>query len=243
MSDGGDLGSREWRENTFSGPPARDPRGRSRPTQRYLVKRPDGRTEVSEGGNEATARTILMVAENAGIVTRYKFQPFFVGREVPDILFELADGRTFVVEVKSARFLTTERVQKCLSLERSIRKGGMQYLLWTDEWPLGRATTNRARQLRRYGTSRFAHEETASLTKAIATGALTVGALRSRGIYSDVIHFCAWHGFVHFNMFEEFTDETVVGADVSLNQFRTILSARVASQSWWHSLPGSCDID
>lgn len=50
------MGSRSWVTEVFNSPPAREVKGRSRPTQRYVARDDAGQISYAEGGNTAVAR-------------------------------------------------------------------------------------------------------------------------------------------------------------------------------------------
>ena len=77
MRKGNSLGSPQWLEDVFISGPARDPNGRSRPTQRYLTRMDDEGVSVAEGGNTAIARSLLTTMRNAGLV-RSSWQCFAI---------------------------------------------------------------------------------------------------------------------------------------------------------------------
>lgn len=239
-----EIGTDRWAQEVFSTPPVRDPRGRSRPTQRYLVLAHD-RPEVlvGEGGNEANARTLLTAAVIAGAVRRFKFQPFrlhpaeFGLDATPDILFESSEKKRYVVEVKSKKYLTTKVIEKCKRVEEVVNKHSMTYLLWTDSWPLGPATWRLLRKLRRCGTGRVPESAMRAISEAVEAKPLTLKQLQEHGHNHEVLLAAVWHGLVHINLFEEFNHATLVSSDIRTRKFDTTLSARVDAQVWWDQIP------
>lgn len=247
------FGSPRWVDLVFESGPSRDPRGRSRATQRYVTLHPGcraplGRGEplVAEGGSESISRSLLTTMILAGFVKRFKLQPFrmhpaeFGGLDAyPDILFECADSRLYVVEAKSMRFLTNARLEKCRSVERHVNASEMRYLLWTDAWPLSPMVWQLLRNVRRLGTSEVDPRSIEELVNEIAKGSKTVAELRSLGHYTDALRCATWRGLVHFNLFKEFNDDTLVSCNVGDRHFGSLLSARVDAQSWWDTVPRS----
>lgn len=239
------LGSGKWVEQVFSEGPARSVQGRSRPTQRYLTSDHRGQMVVAEGGGASIARSLLEAMQNAGIVTRFKLEPFTLTRKehgvdaTPDSLFQTVDGETFVVEVKSSRFLTAEKIEKCIEVQAALANSGMKYLLWTDTSPLPPAFWRLLREMRRLGNSALSQESIEKVIHAISEGPKTVEELRHVGIYRDTILAAAWHGVAHFNLHSEFGDKTMVSNDVHARQFPRFLKSTIRNHVWWSGLPQS----
>ena len=124
------IGSPDWIEHVRTTPPVRDPRGRSRPTQRWnphveALERESG----LEGGNELTCALLLEILHAAGLVTWFKEQPFKLNQEshgvdaTPDFMFQWKNGALYVPEVKSARFVTSEVEAECAAISAVLAKG------------------------------------------------------------------------------------------------------------------------
>lgn len=239
------LGSKKWIENVFLEEPARVVQGRSRPTQRYLTTDRSGHVLFAEGGGASIARSLLETMSNAGVVRRFKLEPFTLTREdhgidaTPDNLFQTFNDETFVVEVKSSRFLTAEKIEKCLQVQTALAPSGMKYLLWTDTSPLPPALWQLLREMRRLGFSALPRESVEKVIQAISEGPKTVGELRQLGIYRDVLLAAAWHGAAHFNLNNQFSEATIVSSDVNARQFVRLLQSTLKNQRWWSGLPQS----
>lgn len=239
------LGSGKWLELVFSEGPARSVQGRSRPTQRYLTDDYRGQLVIAEGGGASIARSLLEVMQNTGIVTRFKLEPFTLTLKehgvdaTPDSLFQTADGETFVIEVKSSRFLTAEKIEKCVQVQAALANSGMKYLLWTDTSPLPPVLWRLLREMRRLGFTAVPRESVEKVLAAISERPMTVEELRQMGIYRDSILAAAWHGVAHFNLHREFDDKTMVSRDVNARQFSRFLKSTIKTHVWWSGLPQS----
>jgi len=200
---------------------------------------------IAEGGGAAIARSILETMKNAGVVTRFKLEPFKMTRAThgvdatPDILFQTLTGGTFVVEVKSARFLTAEKIKKCQEVEAALAGSGMSYLLWTDRSPTPPALWRLVREMRRLGFSAVPSESIKNVIDTIREQPRSVAELRQLGIYRDAILCSAWHGAAHFNLHTEFCDKTMVSKDVSERQFSRHLKCSIKNHVWWDNMPKS----
>lgn len=243
----GQIGSVEWLNRVFGSPAARDVRGRSRPTQRFLANDLQQRPEVAEGGNTATARTFLTASINAGLVARLKLEPFALTEPehgvdaVPDCIFQTPDSQAYVLETKSAKYLIREKLEKCRLVERTVTDAGLKYLLWTDAWPLTPAFTRNMRNIRRCGTSDIDPELISRISARLLDGPTTIGELRTQGLYVDCVRAAYWEGKVHFDASSELVDDSVVSADKTARGFVQLLSASVETHSWWGKLASTTD--
>lgn len=233
------MGSKPWVESVFKSPPARGVKGRSRPTQRYVTT-VDGMPSYAEGGNTAVARNLLHTMRNAGLVSRFKLEPFKleVGdlMTFPDVMFQTSDGQVYVVEVKSYRYLTTERLEKCLQTEKVINASGMKFLLWTDRWPLNRHCWGLTRRLKMMGAADITKPELQYAEELVKAQKLTMDQFASLGVYDHVVMAAAWFGRLHFNLFSPMNGETTVSSSVSDRRFEPALTANVGQQTFWKNL-------
>jgi hypothetical protein len=237
------FGSESWLEKVFSGSDAREVWGRSRPTQRYAIAGMNGKPVYAEGGNESTARALMVMGKNSGTVKRWKFQPFnmtaaeFGVEAVPDLIFQLYDERAFVVEARSARFQTPEKLRKAQQVEAAINATGtLKYLYWTDAWPLTPSTTSLVREMRRCGTSDIPKHLIAQLQELLESGPKTLFELREMVCFRDVVMAAVWHGKAHLDMFSPVTDLTLVTPTPETRRFQELLHLGAAAQTWWSSL-------
>lgn len=238
------FGSRDWIEKVYAGEAVRKVAGRSRPTQRYVIAGEDRKPIYAEGGNESTARSLMILGVNRGHIKRWLFQPFALSKAihgvdaVPDVIFEDQSEWNFVVEARSARFQTAAKLEKAVSIERVINATGrMTYLYWTDAWPLNPTTSKLVRELRRCGTSNVPRGEIEKIESVLKTeGPQTFAQLRSKGSYRDVVMAAVWHGRVDIDLLSAVTDQSVVSLDVKTRRFHELLTARVGGQTWWTSL-------
>jgi hypothetical protein len=237
------FGSAKWVESVFSSPDARKVWGRSRPTQRYAIAGADRAPIFAEGGNEATARALMILGTKTGQIKRWKFQPFALTKDfhgikgVPDLMFEMHDSKLFVSEPRSSRFLTHERLEKALKIESVINETGrMRYLFWTDAWPLVPATTRLVHELRRCGTSAIPRSSIEGLQTLLESGSKTFFELRERNCFRDIVMAAVWHGKAHINLFEPVTDSTIVSKNVATRRFENTLCAPVSAQTVWHQM-------
>lgn len=238
------LGSSAWVEQTFNCGPTRDPRGRSRPTQRYITNGNGFDTSpiVAEGGNTATARSLLTVMMNLGLVRRIKLEPFELTQgehgvdAVPDAIFEHADRRIFVLENKSSAYFIEAKRQQCQQIERVMSEAGLTYVFWTDAWPLNRPTTRLMKSLRRCGYSAVPDAQLEALRATLDRRNTTIAELRTLSVYREAVMHEVWHGRACINLFADLSDDSCVSRDPSTTRFNAALRAPVDAQGWWHRL-------
>ena len=239
------LGSQQWLEGVFNSDFARNPNGRSRPTQRYLTQDFDGSVSVAEGGNTATARSLLTTMKNAGLVRRLKLEPFMLNRAdhgidaTPDIIFEAGDGGVYVVETKSSKYLTEEKLQKQRRVESVVTQGGMTYLFWTDIWPLSAVLWRQIREIRRIGTSDVPFDRILAVSQLVAERPQTMEELRMAGHYRQYVLAAVWSGQAHFDLLSPLTNHSVISSNAQDRKFKDLLKASVEAFSWWESLTDS----
>jgi hypothetical protein len=236
------FGSEAWIEDVFSDGNSRNVAGRSRPTQRYGISVANN-INYAEGGNESTARIWMQLGQNTRKIGRWKVQPFGLTKEshgveaYPDLIFETTEKATYVVEVRSARFQTQEKLDKAMAIESAINATGtMKYLYWTDAWPLHSSATALARELRRCGTSEVPHQKLYALQEMVKSRPYSFQELRKLNFFRDDVMAGVWQGFAHINLFALPTDETMVTSSERNRGFKEVLSAPVGAQTWWNSL-------
>lgn len=239
-----EFGSQTWIEQVYESEDARQVAGRSRPTQRFAIAGANDKPTYAEGGNESVTRGLLILGVNCGLVKRWKFQPFALTKAyhgveaIPDVLFEDHAGRNFVVEARSARYQTAEKLAKAKEIQSVINATGkLKYLYWTDGWPLMPCTASLVRELRRCGTSNIPRDSIASLQEVLKDGEpKTFFKLREMGCFRDVVMAAVWHGKAHIDLLSPVTDSTVVTSNPHARRFHELLNTKVGGQTWWSSL-------
>ena len=234
-------GTDEWIEEVFASPPARDVQGRSRPTTRFHVSA--GGNEAVEGKTASLSRLVLSSAINCGLIKRYKFEPCALCKEthgvdaIPDILFEHADNRRFFVEAKAERHLARPAdIEKARAVAACAQEAGINYLFWTDLWPLVKPLGRILRSSRRCGTASVPAQQVENLVQRVDRGDAHWDELRDAGIFRDAILHAFWTGRVHLNLFEDPCDKTIVSSNIATRSFDTLLGAGINSHEWWYDL-------
>lgn len=240
---------KKWRDATFDTPPARQVAGRSRPTQRSRIQDPTGREHICEGGNELTAAMLLNHLCRLGLVRRYKFQPFnlqdFGGESgYPDLLVELSTSELVVVEVKSAKFLTSDYLDKYRARERELIALGIPAVLWTDKKAeqaieaLTHSARNNLLDLERCSQITAADEVLARLRVGVSRGRVRLTQLLTdAGATWEELMYAWAHNYVQAPIKEKLHETTLFAEAASHGSYRHYFDAGSGSASWWESLP------
>ncbi len=238
------LGSNGWIDHVYTSAPARDPRGRSRSTQR--ASPPSNALERSvgiEGGNELTAYLFLEILFSAGLVRRFKEQPFEMDRKlygmaaIPDFIFEWHDSQQFVVEVKSSNFYTAEKERTAERLHAVLNEKQIRYVVWTSEVHLTRVVWHNVRQIRRRRLKDVAPSTLETLTRKLEETPLSLGDLIDQGYDQDEVLASVWNGRLHLNLLEKRNVRTQVYANPNPHFYASLLGARPDLERWWNALP------
>lgn len=239
----------KWRDATFDMPPARQVAGRSRPTQRSRIQDSTGREHICEGGNELTAAVLLNHLCRLGLVRRYKFQPFnlqdFGGESgYPDLLVELRTSELFVVEVKSAKFLTAEYLDKYRARERELLALGIPTVLWTDKkaaqaiGALTHSARNNLLDLDRCSRIVAADKVLARLRDGVSRSRVRLTQLLTdTGATWEELMYAWAHNYVRAPIEETLHETTIFTEAASPGSYRSYFDARSGSAVWWDRLP------
>jgi hypothetical protein len=237
------FGSPDWVEWVYSTPPVRDPRGRSRPTQRFKpfcrALQEDMRIE---GGNELTVLLFLDILHAAGLVKRFKPQAFLMTEDrhgvggVPDFMVEWIDGAQHVPEVKSSRFVTMASIRRAERIERFLARYHLRYAVWESDF-LGRPLWHNVRQLQERGGLLPDPEAADRLADAVAEGPITFNQLIDAGHDLQLIMHEAWAGRIHFNLLEKRNGNTKLYARAQPQFYDRLFGGRADFDRWWNGLP------
>jgi len=236
-------------ENAFATKPVRKVKGKSRPTQRYLlINHFENNKEIwAEGGNELTAVLLLMHLQSLGVVRRFKFQPFnFYDLDealegVPDILVEMSNGRFYVVEVKARRYITAEVNEKLNQIDESLKSLGIDYLLWTDKDKYGRTNKlnqnvwRNVRTIHRGWLIGISRELVQCIFEKVKSEPITFSDLF--GEFGWDLCIAAWaRGAFHLKIQKEFDEKKILSPRYSSLDTAFFFSKNAIVGSWWGSL-------
>lgn len=236
--------SQRWIDSIFDSEPSRNVRGRSRPTQRFAYSSDAcrGRLVHCEGGNELTAALLLEHLWRIGIVRRFKMQPFSLSElgyptsPVPDILVELVDSRVVSIEVKAAKYLTSQRRAKFETEREFLAQHSLPHLLWTDDRQLSRATWHAVRHLQRGAALNVDASTKRDLAQSLPASK-TLGDLMALPSGSwDQLMAAAARGYFHLNPQEKFSEQARIYPAVPSYLFAHFFDERYEPASWFDAL-------
>lgn len=239
------LGSPQWAEAVYGSGPSRNPAGRTRPTHRYHASsNEDEKDFVLEGKNEYISYCLLNMLQNAGLVRRFKMQPFQMSEEIhgvnafPDFMVDLTDGRRFVLEAKAERFIDADEWTHLRKIDNAFRGTSIRYLLWTDKWPLHPCVQHAMRHARRAHNQRYPIQVLQTVQAALRSGSKTIQELRDPKFNCsfDNVLAAVYAGMAHLNFFATITDRTIVSPVRNAQLIDTLFEATV-DRSGWNSLP------
>lgn len=241
------MGSPDWANSIFSTPPVRALKGHSKRTQlhRHYSIRLNQFIEV-QGRNEACTVLAIEYLICLGFLKRVKPQPFITdakifGNEIcPDFLAEATfqENLLFVIETKSARFLTRIKNLELDSYRERFADANIRYLVWTDQRPLSHPVRHHLINMRASAQRDVTEAEMQSLVTWIKTTRNPVMEnFYSDGFDLDCLYAAAWEGHVFFKLTQPFTAMTVLACE-PLEDYKAIfLDCENSVDDWWKSLP------
>lgn len=241
------LGSPEWTNFVFNTPPEVALKGHSKRTQYHQFKSAQLNCMVGvQGRNEACSALAIEYLLILGHLKRAKPQPFTTVQEEfgaairPDFLIEGVgnyDGRLFVVETKSARFLTRQVHLRLEEYRERFKACGIEYLIWTDKRPLNHSVRHHLINMWAAANRDVTSDERSALLAWIRNNeGVELSAMLNAGFDIDCLYATAWEGEAFFPITLPFDRKTQV-ATKPFNDFGAIfLQCDNALDSWWSSL-------
>jgi hypothetical protein len=241
------MGSPDWANAIFSTPPVRTLKGHSKRTQlhRHYSFRLNQFIEV-QGRNEACTVLAIEYLICLGLLKRVKPQPFITdakifGNEIcPDFLVEamFQENLLFVIETKSARFLTRIKNLELDSYRERFAGFNIKYLVWTDCRPLSHSVRHHLLNMRASAQRNVTEAEIQSLVSWIK---MNLNSLMedfySAGFDLDCLYAAAWEGHVFFPLTKPFTAKTPLACS-PLEDYKAIfLDCENKVDDWWKALP------
>jgi hypothetical protein len=86
----------------------------------------------------------------------------------------------------------------------------MQFVMWTDQWPLTRHVYHNLWHMRRAAKLGFSEADLYEVVKAVASGFKSIAELNSRNLSFDVVHASAQRGLVFINIFHPINANTKI---------------------------------
>lgn len=240
------MGSQDWTDQVFASPPARILRGPSRSTQyhRYHSSQLNMMIGV-QGRNEYCAALAIEYLARLGIFRRVKPQPFvtdlldFGAAIIPDFLAE-GMGRTlqlYVIEMKSARFLTREKQVELETIRAKFLEYGIKYLVWTDQNPLSHPVRHHLINMRASSARDVPLTEIERLVAwSTSTRHPTLQSFYADNFDLDCLFAAAWIGKIFFPITKTLTKNTGLTHFPQEDYKQVFIDILSKTQHWWQSL-------
>jgi len=241
------FGSPEWVNQMFNDPPARVVKGRKKWTHRHAPWVDHlGRLAFVESRNELIGLLALQYLCNINAVRRYKEQAFktdegVFGQEyTPDFSFETINRQIFVVEVKTARFVTRIMEVAFENLKARFSDFNFNFLVWTDQAPLIHPLRHNLLLLRRAAAEFIEPDETARLVDMLCQkGPMPLWALSNHGLDITLVAHAAWNGQVHMPLLSAIEGSTTISLHPTMDLETILLGTQPNIHAWWDSLEGA----
>lgn len=240
------LGSKRWIEQVRSTKPVRQVLSRSRATHQFAPYLESvGRNVPCEGGNEATCALFLDILATEGLVKWWKEQPFELTKSehgieaTPDAIFEWFTGAHFVLETKSAKFVTAQVEEKATALEKLFAKAGLTYLFWTDAKHVGRPLHTNVRSVWYARDAQIEAKQVSQVVDLVRKGPVSVLQVLKLGVPPEAYRHAIAHGKVHCNLTKALDESALLYPEPLCNAYDVLLGSGPDPESWWNSLPDS----
>lgn len=249
------FGSNAWLSDVFKSPPARTIKGRTKWTHRhaawvaYL-----NRLAWLESRGELIGLLALEYLQKQGHVKRFKEQPFRTPLELweegldaltnkgskeytPDFLAEDSLGTRYVIEIKTARYVSRAMEQGFELWRDKFAEHDMKYLVWTDRAPLSVHLRQNLLRLRRASAEYIEREELSRLTDMLTRkGPQPVWALHAKDLDLDLIAYAAWSGQVYLPLLEPISAQTLITLTPTEDLAAILFVKEPDLDAWWNSL-------
>ena len=249
------FGSDEWLTHVEKSPPVRKIKSRTRYTHRHspwLLRR--NRLGYVESRNELIGILALEYLEMRGCISFYKEQPFTTPKELweegvanltdrksheytPDFYARSPNGERFVIEVKSARFVSREMEASIERWREIFAEHGLKYLLWTDRSPLVSHLRQNLLRLRRAAVQYYEPDEVSRLVQILEEkGPRPVWALYNLDVDLDLIAYATWQGKTHFPLQSLLGGNTEISLAPADDLAGHLLGLEPDMHHWWNTL-------
>lgn len=249
------FGSAEWLTHVENSPPVRKIKSRTTHNHRHapwLMCR--NRLGYVESRNELIGLLALEYLEMRGFLCFSKEQPFTTPPELwelgvanltdrkshaytPDFYARGVNGEKFLIEVKSARFISREMEGSLQRWKAIFGEYGFKYLLWTDRSPLVGNLRHNLLRLRRAAVQYFDDDEVSRLVEMLHTkGPLPVWALYNHGVDLDLIAYATWLGKTNFSLQNLLCGMTEISTQPATDLAQYLLGIEPDMHQWWDSL-------
>lgn len=241
------IGDAAWVAQVFASPAARPLKGHSRRTQhhRYFSSQLNAIVGV-QGRNELCTALAIEYLICLGLLKRAKPQPFITDKEqfgseiCPDFLAEAteSDLSLFVIETKSARFLTRLKNCELDDYRDRFARFGIRYLVWTDQRPLNHSVRHNLQKMRAAANRDVSPAEVERLVTWVGQRQnVTISDCYQADFDLDCIYAAAWKCKVFFPISRALTAETSLTCHPQEDYKAFFLNCLNSVEDWWQALP------
>lgn len=242
------MGSAAWADQVFTSPPVVNLRGHSKRTQCHLFASSVFNAIITvQGRNELWSALALEHLVRVGIFRRAKPQPFKTDANEfglairPDFLAEAvqkSESTYYVVETKSARFLTRKKTMELEDIRERFAKFNMRYVVWTDAFPLSRPTRQHLLLMRQAETMHFSTDTMKKISQWVSESPdTTLRSFYSNGFDLADLYCAAVRALIHFRINAPLTPASVLTAKVQGELWQIFTGSSNNLEGWWDSLP------
>ena len=174
---------------------------------------------------------------------RFKTQPFSLSKDdhgvkaTPDFMFEDSTDGQYVLEVKPFLSLVPSEQGQQDEVARIVRLAQMEFVLWTDQWPLGRVAYHNMWHMRRAAKLGFSESDLSNVANALASGSKSLEELHAWGFTFDAVHAAAYRGLVFLNVFHPIHAKTHVHSNAPQHIHRQLFEGWCRADMAWDRLP------
>lgn len=239
------LGSPEWAEFVYSTPPVDTIKGRTRWTQAHqpwsdVLER----FAPVQGRPEYIGYLALEYLWRLGLIARFKEHAFQttkadLGWETrPDFLASDGVPGHFVIEVKTARFVTGAVELELKANREAFARFGLTYIVWTDHRPLTKHLRHNLIQMRRCDSEDVSDEERDDLREFVKSeGQLPLSTVLGRDYDLTTVFSAWWRGLIFLPLAASLTGTTPVSVSPLEDLRRLFFAERMLADDWWDNLP------
>lgn len=239
------LGSPEWIEHVYSTGPVDTIRGRTRWTQAHQPWSDNlERFAPVQGRLEYISYLALEFLKRVEVIARFKEHAFYtskgdLGWETrPDFLTSDRALSHFVIEVKTARFITAAIELELKANREAFARFGLKYIVWTDRRPLTKHLRHNFVQMRRCDSEDVSDDERERLREFVRSeGRVQLSTVLERDFDLTTVFSAWWRGQIFLPLETQLTAATLVSSSPQ-GDFRGLFFAeRILTDDWWDSLP------
>lgn len=241
------LGSPAWVEHVYSTPPVDTIKGRTRWTQAHQPwSEVLARFAPVQGRPEYIGYLVLEFLRTMGYIARFKEHAFAttkadLGWETrPDFFASDPTPNHFVIESKTARFVTSAIELELKANREGFARFGMKYIVWTDRRPMTKHLRHNLIQMRRCDSEDIHDDERERLRELVKTeGRMPLNAVLESDFDLTAVFSAWWRGMVFLPMAKSLAGDTPVACSPQEDLRALFFAEKTLANDWWDNLPAA----